>query len=215
MTGTLDANQTWAKDLPYLPSGLTVPSGKTLTVNSGTVVKFNGPFNSLEVDGVLNVNAASTSKAYFTSINDDSVGGDTNSDGTSSPPVPGDWPDIIVTTGATTTLNNAVVAYGGHNTFGEIYMTGGSLTISNSTVASSVGSGIYLDGGTVNIGSSTIAHNGSGLFNNTNVTSSATAKNDYWNASSGPFNANLNPGGTGDSVSDYVSFIPWATSTFP
>ncbi len=40
------------------------------------------------------------------------------------------------------------------------------------------------------------------------------AENNWWGDSTGPFHESLNPGGLGDTVSDYVDFIPWLTSPF-
>jgi hypothetical protein len=38
------------------------------------------------------------------------------------------------------------------------------------------------------------------------------AENNWWGDSAGPYHPDSNPGGLGDSVSDYVDFIPWLTS---
>ncbi|MEO8084215.1 MAG: right-handed parallel beta-helix repeat-containing protein [Ardenticatenales bacterium] len=45
-----------------------------------------------------------------------------------------------------------------------------------------------------------------------NVTSPiVNAENNWWGAVSGPYNATSNPGGIGNSVSDNIDFMPWAT----
>lgn len=46
-----------------------------------------------------------------------------------------------------------------------------------------------------------------GAFNAT--TTIVNAVNNWWGDSSGPFHPALNPGGTGDAVSDNIDFIPW------
>jgi hypothetical protein len=38
------------------------------------------------------------------------------------------------------------------------------------------------------------------------------AEHNWWGHSSGPYHPDSNPGGLGDTVSDYVDFIPWLTS---
>lgn len=38
------------------------------------------------------------------------------------------------------------------------------------------------------------------------------AENNWWGDATGPYHADSNPGGLGDSVSDYVDFDPWLTS---
>jgi hypothetical protein len=35
------------------------------------------------------------------------------------------------------------------------------------------------------------------------------AENNWWGDASGPYHPTLNPGGLGDTVSDYVDFVPW------
>ena len=41
------------------------------------------------------------------------------------------------------------------------------------------------------------------------LTGTVDATYNWWGSSSGPYHATLNPGGTGDAVSDYVDFEPW------
>jgi hypothetical protein len=41
------------------------------------------------------------------------------------------------------------------------------------------------------------------------------AENNWWGDNSGPYHATLNPGGTGDAVSDNVDFQPWTCQTTP
>ena len=72
-------------------SGIQVPKGKTLTVQPGAIVKFDG--NALQVDGTLNC-----LNATFTSIKDDLAGGDTNGDGAKTKPQASDWTGIKFTT---------------------------------------------------------------------------------------------------------------------
>jgi hypothetical protein len=47
-----------------------------------------------------------------------------------------------------------------------------------------------------------------GLYNEDTVT--VDAEHNWWGDASGPYHPVLNPGGLGDSVSDYVDFIPWS-----
>jgi hypothetical protein len=55
VSGTIPSDTTWTlADSPYVvTSDLSVPAGVTLTVNPGVVVKFDGSFTTLNVDGTL------------------------------------------------------------------------------------------------------------------------------------------------------------------
>jgi hypothetical protein len=66
-------------------------------------------------------------------------------------------------------------------------------------------------------GSSPVIHNNNiegntyGLHNNDNLVM-IDAEDNWWGDATGPYNYSSNPGGLGDSVSDYVDFEPWLTS---
>ena len=120
--GTLVSNTVW-EDLgvPYLvASDLTVPAGKTLTINAGVVVKFqavnpgDGYNNGIELNvyGTLNLQGTAGQKVVFTSSRDDTYGGDSNGDGAGSSPEAGNWGAIHYYNPANV-LHDAVVRYGG------------------------------------------------------------------------------------------------------
>lgn len=219
ISGTLTTDEVLTSDIPYIlnsgPLSVVISSGTTLNIDAGVIIKVGlaATYSYLEVNGDLNVLGTSTNQVYFTSLNDDSIGGDTNNDGTSTLPAPGDWAYLLLNSGSSSTFNNAVIRYGGaRNFFGELLAYGSSVDIFNSQIASSSNGGIYLGGGTLISGNNNISNNSTyGLFNNTNVTSSASAQYNYWGDPSGPYNPNTNPNGKGNAVSDYVNYIPWLT----
>jgi hypothetical protein len=55
-------------------------------------------------------------------------------------------------------------------------------------------------------------NNGSGVVNS-NSGATVDARNNWWGDASGPY-ATTNPSGTGDSVSNYVSYDPWLPMEF-
>ena len=154
--GTLSGDETWsnAGNVHLISCDVIVPAGITLTITNGTIIKFTGIF-AISVQGNLIVQGISTDKVYFTSFRDDSVGGDTNNDGDASTPAKGDWGAVIITTGATASLDQAVLRYGGYGWCvyycsyykGMLSVDGSTnVTVQNSVVSYSQNAGIWVDG---------------------------------------------------------------------
>ncbi|MFA6301007.1 MAG: right-handed parallel beta-helix repeat-containing protein [Candidatus Paceibacterota bacterium] len=108
-------NTTWTLDQsPYVvTTPIVVAADFALTIEPGVVVKFDFG-GSLIVDGAINASGTSIEPIYFTSLRDDSVGGDTNEDGGDSFPDEGDWDCIFMesSTGQSI-LNNVNIKYSG------------------------------------------------------------------------------------------------------
>ena len=73
----------------WLNSNVTVPAGSTLVIDPGQVVKF-GDFGAttLTVQGTLQAQGTAAQPIVFTSMFDDSAGGDTDNDGSKTSPNP-------------------------------------------------------------------------------------------------------------------------------
>lgn len=99
--GTLSSNATLAPrsvagipNIAYIIDWLTISTNSTLRILPGVVIKFrddDGCSTSITVYGKLVANGTALNKIYFTSYADDSKGGDSNNNGNSTSPSPGDW----------------------------------------------------------------------------------------------------------------------------
>ncbi|MBI4744359.1 MAG: hypothetical protein HY776_06030 [Actinobacteria bacterium] len=150
--GTISTNTTWIKDAsPYILEGsVIINQGTTLTVEPGTIVKIDRA--RIDVNGTLTANGTSSDKIVFTSIWDDSYGGDTNNDGNTSVPNWGYWGYIRLSTSSK--LNHTIIKYGGgtydvigtlqHYSNGALYINGGSPEITNSLISDNINYGIKI-----------------------------------------------------------------------
>ncbi|HEY5667868.1 MAG TPA: hypothetical protein VIR03_01760 [Candidatus Saccharimonadales bacterium] len=112
-TGTLTGNEIWSAGQVYVVSTYVVSSGATLTIQAGAIVKYQPSWSNVGIivseGGTLNVNGTASQPVLFTSINDDSLGGDSANDGPSTP-TSGEYKYAILTRGAAT-INHATFAY--------------------------------------------------------------------------------------------------------
>ena len=84
--------------IPYIVSGMTVNSGATVHISPGAILKIKGS-TLINVRGTLNAIGTPANPIIFTSLRDDSAGGDTNNDGSVTTPQPNDWNYIGITKG--------------------------------------------------------------------------------------------------------------------
>ena len=114
-------------------NSVTVASGAKLTLQPGTVLKFNSGC-SLTVNGTLDAKGTRAAPIIFTSLKDDEHGGDTNGDGDKTYAQPGDWHQI--TGSGTVSLNYCQVLWcSQQNNQGGLYPQGGNWTFDNSIIA--------------------------------------------------------------------------------
>ncbi|MCX5886079.1 MAG: right-handed parallel beta-helix repeat-containing protein, partial [Proteobacteria bacterium] len=165
---------------PYVTTSVTVPAGRTLTIEPGVIVKLQQGYNTsygysaIYVYGTLIADGTPDQKIVFTSIKDDSYGGDTNGDGNGSSPAAADWVGIRFYSGSVNSvLDNTVVAYAGlgdsHEPQGgfSVYTESSSLTISNNEIKNNSlydDVGIYCNSSSPNITGNTIWNHGRGIL---------------------------------------------------
>jgi hypothetical protein len=195
------------------------------------------------VNGTLQINGVGGGQVYFTSLHDDTVGGDTLGDGGAVQPGSGDWRGININNGGQGHLVNTVLRYAGSDGIG-LHNMGGLVTIDYGYITDNTGNGISnQEGGYLTVTNSLIANNsGSGLGNSANSTASVTysdimgngeygvrssappgsyllAEYNYWGAASGPsWDGNYcenPPSGSGDLVTCHnVDYAPFATTPY-
>ncbi|HEV3344263.1 MAG TPA: right-handed parallel beta-helix repeat-containing protein, partial [Pirellulales bacterium] len=168
-SGTIPNGTVWDNSqVQQITGNVDIPAGATLTIQPGTVVKFDNG-TTMTVDGTLNASGTSGQQIYFTSFYDDSIGGDTDGDGGTIVPVRGQWGQVLFTSTSTAdVLNDAVVRYGGGGVDAEVEAKGAAPTLSNSVFSDSPGFGVRLTGSNATLTNDTfqnddLPENGSGV----------------------------------------------------
>ena len=170
ISGPISSDTTWSPDggVYIIDSYFSVPSGVTLTIEPGTIIKakttaLGGP----SIYGNLIAEGTSELPIYFTSISDDSIGGDTGNDATTTGAV-GQWQGLYFKGGSTGELDHVVVRYAGQGGFGfgdfiGIENDGGTLTIKNSLIDQNNQHGIWQRAGVLVLENTVISNHLFGL----------------------------------------------------
>ena len=148
-SGMLNKDATWKGWNVYRVTGdLTIASGVTLTIMPGAIVKFDdGKSLTVASGGTLNAIGTRAQPIVFTSVKDDTVGGDTNGDGDSSTPNPGDWSKISTSGGAANMAHVQILYSSKNSTTGAINMNGGTVTFVNGLIAHGLYDAIGVESG--------------------------------------------------------------------
>lgn len=230
----VNSNVTWDGDpaLPFVVESLGVARGAIFTLSPGDIFKSSGPH--IGVAGTLIARGAAAQPIYFTSLRDDTVGGDTNGDGGATAPAPGDWNNLRFEYAAPVSgnvLEHVVVRYGGQGWHENIYVDNTDLTMRHAASTDANGAGLSMNAASIYVQDSTFMTNHVGVWvggnSNVVVTESRLANNrdygvqnysapklvnaryNWWGAASGPHHPTQNASGTGNAVSDGVLFTPW------
>jgi RHS repeat-associated protein len=177
VSGYILTDTTWTlANSPYVMTGnIIIHPNATLTIEDGVIVKASQQTDFV-VNGRLVALDTNPQTVIFTSLKDDSYGGDTNKDGTATTPRPGDWYGIRFTlinqTDASVNLENIAISYSnigvgigvrgvgnaGINISDNIFLNnfvpvrvdfyggGGEITVSRNQVLQNVNNGIVIAG---------------------------------------------------------------------
>ena len=131
-------------------NSVTVASGATLTLQPGTVLKFNTGCQ-MTVNGTLAALGTRASPVVFTSLKDDAHGGDANGDGEKTRPNGGDWNGLWIS-GRADFAYAELMCSGNGNERGIVQVqSGGVLTMTGCTVAHALNDGIWNWGGSISV----------------------------------------------------------------
>src|SRR5262249_27630426 len=136
--GTLAADTTWNNtEVVYSLTGtVVVPAGVTLTIAPGQIIKARFFGDAITVQGTLLSQGTAARPIIFTSMSDDSAGGDTNNDGPSGGPGYGQWQGLQFTSTSTGSVLDHVEVRDGSGAEPDIQamveVNGGELTMRNS-----------------------------------------------------------------------------------
>jgi hypothetical protein len=129
----------------HATGSISVPLGQTLTIQPGAIVKFALGSTTFTVNGTLTANGNSGAKVIFTSLRDDTAGGDTNGDGAASAPAKGNWRGINFTSESdASSLSWCELRYGGNAGVNALDLHQADIALSNCTIRDSQSVGMDL-----------------------------------------------------------------------
>jgi hypothetical protein len=115
----ISTDTTWTTGNVYRISNCSpaIAAGVTLTIEPGAVVKFGGNASALIVNGSLQAIGSASQKVVFTSLADDSRGGDSNEDGSATAAAAGDWYGLLFRPGSSGRIEHFFLGHAGSGVF--------------------------------------------------------------------------------------------------
>lgn len=141
--GTISSNTTWTTGNVYVVDSVTVRENVVLTIQPGTIIKFESE-GELRVSGTLLAEGTAQAPIIFTSFRDDSVGGDTNGDGSATTAIAGDWRGMYFLSSGVGRFQYVQAGYGGRFYDAIISSIGDNLFLDNVTLHDSSALGLQV-----------------------------------------------------------------------
>ncbi|MCA9124655.1 MAG: carboxypeptidase regulatory-like domain-containing protein, partial [Planctomycetales bacterium] len=142
LSGEITSDTTW-DGLVIVEDDISLAEGVTLTIAPGTIVKMRELTDlTIPLNATLNANGTVAQPIYFTSIHDDTVGGDIDRNGTRAKPQAGDWRGIFVD-GGTANIDHTILQYGGGSPNGLSNSRTATIAINEGGLATITNSRIY------------------------------------------------------------------------
>ena len=214
-SGKIIGSKRWTSDMPYVIGGpVTVEKEATLEIKEGSIIKFDsfGYYHGqITVNGTLLAEGTKKDPITFTSVHDDTIGGDSKNDGVKRTPSPRNWSGIKLNKESTNNvLHHVIIKYAGKGL--EIHSNSASIkraTFSNNNY------GIWAEATNSNISlTSFISNQEYSLYNHLKK-NLLNAKNNYWDNINGPSKRPKKGEKTGIQKDNYIgqniNVTPWLT----
>lgn len=155
--GTIGDTRTWYRSIPYVMGESIWLSGDAhLTLQPGAIVKLHGSIG-LYCGGDLQAVAEDDApKIVFTSVHDDTAGGDTNGNADATAPAAANWRELAIygAPSSASHLKNSIIRYAGddsyqsspgfyHYAYGNLMLAGTSAMVEKCEISNSGNVGIY------------------------------------------------------------------------
>lgn len=153
VSGAISVDTVWDDPVYVVTGSVSVIAEVTLTIQPGTVIKFNGA-RVLDIQGQLLAEGTEAEPIHFSDVRDDTVGGDTNGDDDATAPAAGWWRGIQPRDAGSATLAHVSVRYAGHRSSAGSGQAGiwhrgtGALSVTDSVVLDSARYGIFIENST-------------------------------------------------------------------